>query len=76
MILNGRYTFIGQDSLGYVHGKTYYLTFHPWLEDLRGWSHGTARFAIKRIHIKNIFFGNGFCPYQTETAFWQNWRKS
>lgn len=58
-------TFIGQDSLGYVRGRTYEIFVQPqglWRQFRKGW-------AIE------IWLGNGigWCPYTSLHSFLDNW---
>jgi hypothetical protein len=50
-------TFKGKNSLGYVNGKEYELKIVDFL----------GGYIIRRID------NTGLCPYQSETAFLNNW---
>lgn len=58
-------TFIGADSLGYEHGKTYTLELveHDLLERVLG---GT------KLHVVRVD-GTGKCPYTNIKTFLKNW---
>lgn len=57
--------FIGKNSLGYVHGKTYLLYAHPItiFELIRGW----------QVIISRADGSGGYCPYSSLVAFLNNW---
>ena len=73
-----KYRFIGRDSLGYKHGRIYDIrVMQPadWYHPLTKVA-GNSPLAIVRIRpwFIELFFGNGYCPYQTVEAFVANWQ--
>ena len=74
-IQSGLYKFIGKNSLGYRHGKTYKLKIKQaniaWM---RGRRAGISPISIRRFE-RHPFWGFALCPYGSEQAFWDNWEQ-
>lgn len=73
--------FIGNNSLGYVQGRTYLLIFKErgfWERFFDTWSHHKIeiwRANSKNIDVKNMTYRGltGFCIYTNMTTFLYNW---
>lgn len=69
----GRYRFIGRDgSLGYRTGRVYSLCI------MSVFSPGesvTTKMQIERMGLQRFLHGPGYCPYDHQDKFFENWER-